>query len=389
MVAREEARHRKRRIIMNNDGNDFNTATPEEPKTAENFLSKRTVPLVGYHVDTIFYCTGTFNHYTHRSEETELRDGEEMAARYVHELTRLGTDSLETMTRFCHGNSMELFWSMRMNDNHDSSRPATVCQWKRDHPDCLMNRTGPFAPGSWSMLDFAVPEVREKVFRILQDVALRYDIDGVELDFLRHPLYFKAQMKGEPVTQEHCDMMTDLVRRARNMLDEVAEKRGRPMLVAIRVPDSVAYCRAMGLDIVRWLEEKLVDLLTGGGYFKLAPWQNLVTLGHEHDVPVYACLVARRIMAGGGCGEESDLPRWRGEALAAWDAGVDGIYTFNRFNPRDQVLRELGDPELLRSLRRDDRVIYSGSKGYRDPGYWLRDGRMFVWEGAWRWPAVI
>ena len=58
-------------------------------------------------------------------------------------------------------------------------------------------------------MNYEVPEVREKVLRILTDVAARYDVDGLELDFFRHPVYFQPQIFGKPVTQEQCDMLTD------------------------------------------------------------------------------------------------------------------------------------------------------------------------------------
>lgn len=41
------------------------------------------------------------------------------------------------------------------------------------------------------------------------------------------------------------------------------------MIVAVRVPDSVEYCRARGFDIERWLFEGLVDLLIATCYFQL------------------------------------------------------------------------------------------------------------------------
>ena len=46
-----------------------------------------------------------------------------------------------------------------------------------------------------------LPEVREKVFRIFRDVCMRYDVDGIEMDFFRHPLYFREMMLGEPVSR--------------------------------------------------------------------------------------------------------------------------------------------------------------------------------------------
>ena len=104
-------------------------------------------------------------------------------------------------------------------------------------------------------------------------------------------------MTGESVTQAHCDMMTDLIRRIREMTERVGLERRKPLLVAIRVPDSVDYCKALGIDLIRWLEEDLVDIITGGGYFKLEPWSNWAALGQKYKVSTYACFVKRRIQS--------------------------------------------------------------------------------------------
>jgi hypothetical protein len=375
--ARKKAAHRKRRIIMNNDGNDAWRHQPGEPRTAEHFLSKRTSPLVGSHVDAIFYCTGVFNIYTHQSEETELRvHADRGVDDWAHELIRQGRDSLRIITDFGHEHGIEVFWSMRMNDTHDSGDAALLAEWKKAHPEYLMGKKGdkfPYGAGRWSAVNYAIPEVRDKVFRILQDVCTRYDIDGVELDFFRHPVYFKPQMTGEPVTQEHCDMMTQLLARLRDMTDDVGRGRGRPLLIAARVPDSVGYARAIGLDLIRWLENDLLDIIVGSGYFHLEPWENLVALGKRYETPVYACLSALRIEDPRDPERGGDIEVWRGEALGAWEAGVSGIYTFNRFNPRDPIFRELGDPELLRGLRRKHGFIAG-----RAMDAWLKGGSRFL-----------
>lgn len=59
------------------------------------------------------------------------------------------------------------------------------------------------------------------------------------------------------------------LRRVRTMTDEVGQKRGRPLLIAVRVPDSAGYAKALGLDVPRWLEEDLIDIMVAGGYFWL------------------------------------------------------------------------------------------------------------------------
>jgi len=396
MNAHDQAKWRKRRIILNNDGCDLNQADPASPVTPEVFLADRTSGLADSQVDSIFYCSGVFNLYSHRSEESEFRArDEEKAFRggetaawktlgWAKQLADQGTDSLELVANWCHENGREVFWSMRMNDQHDQSRPWIFSKWKDANREWLMNTNKGWPRGSWSMVDYTIPEVREKVFRILQDVVTRYDVDGVELDFFRHLCFFRAQKEGREVTDEHRGLMTDLIRRVRALTEERSRTRGRPMLISVRVPDDVDYCRGVGLDLGRWLTEKLVDLVATGDYFKLRPWADLVALGRKYEVPVYPCFESRRLLDGGGP-EAATVPEvWRGEALRAWDAGVDGIYTFNRFEPADPIFREIGDPEILRTRARKDQESFAGPEGtwYRDPGFWLKGGRAFLKEAT-------
>jgi len=381
LKARKKAAHRRRRIIMNNDGNDTRTAANNRPVTPESLLSKRTTDVIGSHVDSIFYCTGVFNYYFHRSEESELLVSHEGVAEYLRLLSELGTDPLEIMVNFCHKNGLEVFWSVRMNDTHDSGNPLLFCQWKQDHPEYLVGTKKvkyPYGANRWSSVDYGVPAVRDKVFRIFRDVCSRYDVDGIEMDFFRHPVLFKPQMTGETVTQSHCDQMTGLMQRVRKMTEEIGLRRKRPILTGIRIPDSVSYCKALGIDLNQWLGNDLIDIVVGGGYFKLEPWENLVALGKKYDVPVYACLVKRRIQSS-GAPEGTTMPKiWRGEAYTAWKAGVDGIYTFNRFDPKDPIFRELGDPKLLETLERIDQTAYVNEECWSRPEVWLVNGRDYV-----------
>lgn len=370
---RKQAASRTRRIIFNNDGDDS-----WKPTTRQEFLDLRTTPLLGTHVDTIFYSTGqSFAYFSHNSRACEVNapDGT-MAARFIAQ----GTDNLEVMIDFCRQNGIEIFWSMRMNDTHDSATDHLMCQWKKDHPDYMVGKKGqkqPYGCNRWSSVDYGLGPVRDKVYRIFEDVCTRYDVDGIEMDFFRHPVLFRPQMTGEPVTQEHCDMLTGLVRRIREMTERVGLERGRPVLIAARLFDSIGYCNALGIDLIRWLDEDLVDVLTGGGYFKFEPWQNWAAFGEKYDVPAYACLVSRRLMSGGEPEAGTALKIWRGEAYNAWKAGVDGIYTFNRFDPRDPIFRELGDPNLLETLERIDQESYVGDF-WSKPEKWLKGGRAFV-----------
>jgi hypothetical protein len=92
-------------------------------------------------------------------------------------------------------------------------------------------------------------------------------------------------------------------------------------------------------------------------------------------VPVYACLSASRLVSPSAPEGDADLELWRGEALRAWDAGVDGIYTFNRFDPESPLFRELGDPALLGTLPRRYEYV-TGSPGALRT--WVKDGAGYV-----------
>ena len=381
MQDRQQAVTKRRRIIYSNDGNDCSDmfAVDDEPMTPENFLNKRTTALAGSHVDAIFYCDGVFNLYSHSSHESEPRiHSDRYKKDWAWNLTEQGNEPLNLMIDFGRTHNMEVFWSMRMNDTHDAADEALFCRWKQEHPDCLMGKktdSFPYGNNRWSALNYGLDAVRRKVLDITRDVCSRYDVDGIELDFFRHPIYFAPQMYGEPVTEEHRALLTTLMGEIRDMTREIEQKRNRPLLIAIRVPDSVAYSSAIGLDLAEWMKKDLFDLLGAGGYFHLEPWSNLVELGKKYGKPVYPCLSNSRLADTPEeyHDQEGDFERWRGEAADAWEAGADGIYVYNRFDPRSPLFRELGDPQLLKTLKKRD-VVNIGKSMER----WLKDGEKFV-----------
>jgi hypothetical protein len=209
-----------------------------------------------------------------------------------------------------------------------------------EHPQRWVDR------GSFSLfhaMDYGLEEVREKMFVIIADICGRYDVDGIELDLLRAPIYFRANAEGNPdAGAENRDKMTAFLRRIRQMTEDVGCRRKRPLLIAIRVPDDVETAFALGLDTSLWLEESLLDILIAGASWRFRPWKEIVTLGHKYGVPVYANPTE------GGMSPEA----YRGRTLAAWASGVDGIYTFNETEPDSLAWNELGDPEKLLELDR-------------------------------------
>jgi hypothetical protein len=157
--------------------------------------------------------------------------------------------------------------------------------------------------------------------------------------------------------------MTDLVRRIRALTEAEGARRGRPILVAMRVPDSVEYCRAIGLDLERWLADGLFDLFVPAGYFQLNPWEYSVSLGHKHGVRVYPSLDESRVQDPKARALRMTLESYRGRALNAWQAGADGVYLFNSFDPKSQIWREMGSAQALARLDHDYFASIRGQGG--------------------------
>ena len=62
---RQTAKHRKRRIIYNNDGGDM---YGRRIRSVEDFLGHWTKKVLGTQVDSIFYCTGVTTVYSHDTD---------------------------------------------------------------------------------------------------------------------------------------------------------------------------------------------------------------------------------------------------------------------------------------------------------------------------------
>ena len=265
---------------------------------------------------------------------------------------------LKLVVDFAHENRMEAFASLRMNDVHDGFWHGWVTRWKKEHGHFLVGKTGMLDERKFYITaqDFSHEEVRRRKFEIIEEVCERYDIDGVELDYIRHPVLFSRSMQGLVVNQREVAIMTGFMRRIRIRMDEIAALRGRPLLLAARVPDSFTLSRRVGLDLDQWVKEGLVDLLVlGGGYA-----QNSVDVvgfaraAHEHNVRVYPCYntgVSRNL--------GSIVEHMRALAANWHRAGADGIYLWNMYGPGDveddrhTTLSELGD---LRTLLGKDKI---------------------------------
>ena len=129
-------KHRKRRIIFNDDGDQQGLSGNQHYDyhiTDEtSFLEARTRRVFRTAVDTYVWCVG--------------KGGSPRRAGHRHYVLHPFLDSpdhaTELVVQECHANGLEVWGSLRMNDIHDSFRARdledTGEAFKAEHPDCMI-----------------------------------------------------------------------------------------------------------------------------------------------------------------------------------------------------------------------------------------------------------
>ena len=390
----------KNDIIYNTDGCDVLYWPDGLPETPENFWNRRLRQALGTGVKTVSYCpvSAGFGRFACRfAGEPATNDVPGYVANTHNAASAFfaqGTDPLQMSIDFCRSNNLEILVSVRINDNHDvawwayDGYHALYPKFKHEHPECIMGSIKAknehlFEPiGTWSCVDFTKQAVRDRMRTFMRELVENYDVDGVEYDFDRHLMLFRSVAEGGVATDADRALLTELMRDLRTMTEAVAKKRGRPFRVLMRMPDTVAYCRECGIDLERWLKEKLLDDWIGGGYFQLAPWDEAVAVAHRYGVHFHASMDESRIE--GKC-REKNLPfiPGRGTEAAyaarfaqARMAGCDGIYLFNCEDDFMHRVAKL-DAEKVRSSDQLYFATYLGSSDYTVNSH-LKNGERHV-----------
>ena len=378
------------RIIYNWDGAPHGYSPV--PQSLEDFLEKVYAPLEDTQVGALFWSAGGQGSRWPSEVVEFIGDARERpyasAAAYngtenILQMYDRGEDPQEALIARGHELGLDVYASVRMNDNHFGGAQVAdlnalykahrVEALRYEHPEWVLGeRTSEWFALSWNM---AVPEIRQRRFNHVEEICRRYDWDGVELDWQRHAFHFPDD-EGYRLRY----LLTDLQRAIRQMTEALGRERGRPVFLAARVSGSLEMCRHIGYDIPTWIEEGLVDLLIPAG--------NAVTdasidvagfakLCEGTDVAVYPGLDSNLPDPFVGPEEQDEKDRLRTRAIASryHRAGASGIYVFNWHANRDSKRPLLTTIGSLETLAATDK-IYAATHRYIQ-----REG---AWRGAFR-----
>lgn len=383
--------NRKREVIYSTDGCDALYYPTNRPATKAEFIDLRLKYTRGGKIDTVYYTpqAAGFCHLIYDTVAGDVLTNDATSFipssyNVTRDLLAQGTSPVKIAEEYCKAEGLEFFVTLRVNDTHDAGKPLSFLypKFKEDHPEFLFGQPYTKVPyGAWSAVDFAHPEVRQRLVNVVAEICAKFDVDGVDLDFFRHLHVFRTVAVGaDAATPEEVEVITGMMREIRAATEKAGHKRGRPVLLSVRVPDSIEYSRALGLDWEEWMQEHLIDMIATTGYFQQKQWPESIGLAHKYGVKHYASMDESRIER--HCkGAKQPLPvisgrnspeSYRGRTAAALASGSDGILYFNL---EGKQLNETACGNM-KALDGADKLYFAverGMGGYR-PEHYLKDG---------------
>jgi len=226
------------------------------------------------------------------------------------DLVESGVDWLAECARACRLRGVSPWLSYRMNATHFSAvaESPVNCRLFRDPKNRLSGRIpGPQSSthAGWVGLNYGQRPVRDFMLAMIREGVEAYDYEGLELDWLRHPVCLEAT-----ASRKQMDEMTDWFAEVKAL----ARARRSFFPLGMRLPSNLGYLRSIGLDVKALVKKGIVDFVTFSNF-----WQTSWEMPHDElrrelgpDVTIY--------------GGMEDAPNWleaHAPALKERPAGPD------------------------------------------------------------------
>ena len=242
-------------------------------------------------------------------------------------LQKLGDrDRMQVVVDQCHRRRIKCIANLRMNDRHRVT--AYVKELYRRHPEWrLKSPAGAFSERKGA-LDFKYKGVRDQLLAFTAELLERYDVDGIELDYMR-----MCHMFEPTEAKQHAHLLTEMMRLMRARLSVAARRRNRESLVlGVRIPSSLEECDALGYEVKTWIRDGLVDYVTPADFWStdfVARTEDFAALTSQTSCKVYPSLSPTSSFPG----ESGYLTaaQYRAAANNFYAFGADGLSAYNFF----------------------------------------------------------
>lgn len=268
-----------------------------------------------------------------------------------------GIDLFELWFDECREQGIRPWMSLRMNDNH---LPYDETSFLRGDLFYLAKENGWMIGEKYGYyqicLDYSYPEVRQYMLDYIREQIMKYDVYGLELDWMREIFCFDYQSAD---TAEINGIMNGFMRSVNEIIKEAEEKWGHEIKLSARLNRDIDQAYIFGFDARTWAKEKLVDSVTitprwstCDSGMPIAEWKKEL-----EGIEIYAGI--ETLVNKQGDAYSADVATVCGYASQYMTAGADAIYLFNYMktsptNSRSDALFNLlgNTEEVYNSSRR-------------------------------------
>lgn len=257
----------------------------------------------------------------------------------------------------CREEGMNPWISVRMNDCHEPDAETSFLRGDlfytaRDNGWMIGDEYGYYH----ICLNYAVPEVRQLMLDYIEEQLMRYDVYGLELDWMRE-IYCFDYLHAD--NGEIVGIMNGFMRDVNTIVAAAEEKWGHDIQISARLPRDIEQAKVFGFDAKTWAQEKLVDSITVTP--RWATCDSAMPINHwKTELPgieIYAGIETLVNQQNDFSGASPEIVN--GYMAQYLTAGADGVYLFNYMktsheNKRsDVVFNSFGSvDEVINSSRR-------------------------------------
>ena len=270
-----------------------------------------------------------------------------------------GIDPYRIWIDRCRAKKVSPWISFRMNDGHcvnDLTYGGHSRFW-REHPEFWTEPNSRDWNQAKRALDYAHREVREYMIAFIKETLERYDVDGIECDWMR----FTQQLTfGHERELSQC--LDEFMHRVRELVRAAEKRLGHRVQIAARVDSRPEKALNHGTDPFTWARRGDVDLVIACNFFNSADfelpiddWTKRLAEANPQvlvlpglDISVTEKGKGRRFLT---------VDEYCGWADRMYSRGAKGVYLFNLFENTDDVR----DFILHRGLDRETVAAHSKS----------------------------
>lgn len=185
-----------------------------------------------------------------------------------------GGDVVQIFLDRCQATQQAAFISLRLNDAHHKefthpkpgdkpggSMGMSVTRHYVEHPEYLFDPAS--KRGADLVQNWIYDDVRAQKLALITELCENYDLDGIELDYMRFYSFFDS---AKTTLEQRRGIMTGFVKQVREVLDRT-QRNGKRRWLCARVPCLVKGLDALGLDLPSLVASGLDMVNISASYF--------------------------------------------------------------------------------------------------------------------------